>query len=383
MRIKVIGSTLPGICLPIKEAKIFSGQSAGICYMKSSFKKILGEPKEDMLKRFNNTARLGHHSVAEHVSYNLLLSGIPKIIAMILNNEKDYSTSEKSARFTRMKTSGKEKMLYEKWIKKFKQLISDEYPQLKKKIVQRLAQENARYFISVFTPATTMEYTVNFRQGNYLIGFLESPNLANQMPEEFYQKLKPWLDGVAKALRRILNCDEIRDNKKRELSLFATRNRDQSFGEVYSVNYLGSFAHCAQAQRHRTLDYEIMVPSISEKVEFFVPELIRENDAVREEYLSDMLLVAENYPQGMMVAINERGTPENFILKCNERLCGAAQWEICMQTKAILEEYHAKTKGPVSDMLSKYLGKTKCQFGNYTCKRPCPLGSAQAFTRKV
>ncbi len=381
MNIQVIGSTQPGSKLSVEEAKFFAGHSAGICYMKDDFDAILTEPKERTLRRFNGTAGSGHHSVSGHVSYNLLISGIPKIIAMILNNEKDYNTSEKSARYTRMETSGREEELYEKWLARFEELIHEKYPQLDEATARKLAQENARYFISVFTPSTTIEYTVDFRQGNYLIGFLESPNLADRMPKDFYEKLKPWLDETAKAFRSVLNCEEIRDNKGRELSLFATRERSEYFGEVYSTNYVGSFAQLAQAQRHRSLDYEMTI--LPDK-EFFVPMLIREDKIIRGEYLKDMRLVAENYPQGMLVIINERGTPENFILKCNERLCGAAQWEICIRTKAILEKYRRNAKEPsVVDMLGKYAEKTKCQFGYYTCNRPCPLGQAQAFTREV
>ncbi|MBQ3469522.1 FAD-dependent thymidylate synthase [Candidatus Saccharibacteria bacterium] len=381
MDIRIIGSTQPGNELPVEEAKLFSGHSAGICYMKDDFDKILAEPEEKTLTRFNGTAGSGHHSVSGHVSYNLLISGIPKIIAMILNNEKDYNTSEKSARYTKMETSGAEKELYEKWIEKFEKLIHERYSQLDDTVTRKLAQENARYFISVFTPSTTMEYTVDFRQGNYLIGFLESPNLAERMPEDFYQKLKPWLDETAKALRSVLNCEEIRDNKGRELSLFATRKRSEYFGEVYSTNYYGSFAQVAQAHRHRSLNYEITIPT---NKKFFVPALIRKGDEVKKEYLDDMALVAENYPQGMMVMINERGIPENFILKCHERLCGAAQWEICMQTRRTLEKYWKEASNYIiaSTMLEHY-EKTKCQFGYCTCNRPCPLGQSQAFTREV
>ena len=388
MDIKVIGSTQVGYQLPVEDAKLFSGKSAGICYMREDFDAILVEPEETTLKRFNSTAGSGHHSVSGHVSYNLLLSGVPKIIAMILNNEKDYNTSEKSARYTKMETSGLEEELYLKWIDKFKAIIQEKYPQLEEAKVKKLALENARYFISVFTPSTTMEYTVDFRQGNYLIGFLESPNLASRMPADFYEKLKPWLDETANALRSVFNCEEIRDNKGRELSLFATRSRHEFFGEVYSTNYLGSFAQLAQAQRHRSLDYEITIPSDKKRFAFFVPMIIRDNDEARDEYLQDMMKLVENYPQGMLIEINERGTPENFILKCNERLCGAAQWEICMQTKKTLEKYASEVHDrylnhSVYEMLAKYLDKTKCQFGYYTCDRPCPLGRAQAFTREI
>ena len=115
----------------------------------------------------------GHHSVFGHAHYNLIFEGIPKILAMILNNEKIYNTSEKSARYTKMEPSEEEKVLYEKWIEKYKKVIKEEYPEFDDKKVKKLAQENARYLISIFTPATIMGYTVNFCQLNYIVHWFE------------------------------------------------------------------------------------------------------------------------------------------------------------------------------------------------------------------
>ena len=47
------------------------------------------------------------------------------------------------------------------------------------------------------------------------------------------------------------------DVKQRTLSLFANREREEEWGENYSTNYVASFAEVAQAQRHRTIYYEI------------------------------------------------------------------------------------------------------------------------------
>lgn len=52
---------------------------------------------------------------------------------MILNNEKVYNTSEKSARYTKMNPSKEEKELYEKWINIYKEKISVEYPKIDEK----------------------------------------------------------------------------------------------------------------------------------------------------------------------------------------------------------------------------------------------------------
>lgn len=389
MEITIIGSSHPGFSLPIEEAKLFAGHSAGICYMADDFDAILNEPEEKTLKRFQGTVGSGHHSVAGHISYNLLLTGVPKIIAMVLNNEKDYNTSEKSARYTRMQIDGEEKRLYEKWLKLFSNLIAAKYPKLDERTRTKLAQENARYFISVFTPSTTMEYTVDLRQGNYLIRFLNDAVLKldqnHLVPKEFAMQLKSYLAQTAEQLTRVIGVQGLKDNKGRELSLFAKRVRKEFFSETYSVNYEGSFAELAQAQRHRTLNYEMIVPSVRESA-FFVPPII-EDEYLMNEYLDDMESVSENYPQGMLVQINERGTPEDFLMKCGERLCGAAQLEICLQTRDTLKRYASEaTKTGQHELrheLEPYLGKTKCQFGFYTCDRPCPLGAKNAFKRKI
>ena len=116
MEIEVIGSTKPKYTITKEEAILFSGRSAGICYMPDTIETLFNESEEKSIKRAQNTLKSGHHSVFDHVTYNLSLNNIPKILAIILNNEGIYTTSEKSARYTKMQASLKEKELYEKWI---------------------------------------------------------------------------------------------------------------------------------------------------------------------------------------------------------------------------------------------------------------------------
>ena len=113
MKINVIASTKVGYFMPKDEAVDFSGKSAGICYLPDTIETLFSEPAEKTRKRANNNIKSGHHSVFGHPTYNLCLEGIPKILAMILNNEKMYNTSEKSARYTHMEPSQQEKELYE------------------------------------------------------------------------------------------------------------------------------------------------------------------------------------------------------------------------------------------------------------------------------
>ena len=379
MQIKVLASTKVGYTMPKEEAINFSGKSAGICYMPDSMDTLFSEPTEKTEKRAKGTLDSGHHSVFGHVTYNLSLEGIPKILAMILNNEKMYNTSEKSARYTKMEPSEKEEKLYEKWIDIYQKEILKEYPNIDEKKVKKLAMENARYLISVFTPATIMEYTVNFGQLNYIAHWFEN-FIRDAEDTAFNAKLKKVFKEFNEKISDLLVPELNSDVKGRTLSLFAKRKRGEEFGENYCVNYQGTFAELAQAQRHRTLSYEITIP---DEHRYFVPPIIKET-ALEEEWLKDISSLNDEFPQGLLLDINERGTVENFVMKCQERLCGAAQLEIALQTKEILDRYMENTKDSkkeIYEYLVPYSKGARCTFPNFKCSKMCIFGPKNALNR--
>lgn len=383
MKIKVIASTKVGYEMSKEEALDFSGKSAGICYLPDTLEKLFEEPQEKTKNRANGTLKSGHHSVFGHPTYNLSLEGIPKILAMILNNEKMYNTSEKSARYTKMEPSEAEKVLYEKWIEIYKKCISQAYPKIEEKRVQKLAQENARYLISVFTPATVMEYTVNFGQLNYIAHFFENFINDETKVSDFDIKLKEVFKDFLKELPD-LKIEELNsDMKKRGLSFFATRqNRKEEFGENYSTTYLASFAELAQAQRHRTLSYEV---NLLDEPKYYIPPIIKGTE-LEEEWIKDISSLKDCFPQGMLLKINERGTVENFVLKCTERICGAAQLEIMEQTIETMNKYLEATRNTNKDVyeyLLPYSKGARCTFPEWKCTSPCVFGGAGAVKRKV
>lgn len=380
MKIRVIASTKVGYVLPKEEALDFSGKSAGICYLPDTLETLFTEPSEKTARRVNGNLASGHHSVFGHATYNLSLEGIPKIIAMILNNEKIYNTSEKSARYTKMNPSEEEKVLYEKWIEIYKDVISKEYSNFDAKKVQKLAQENARYLISVFTPATIMEYTVSFQQLNFIVSWFED-YIANEPETTFSKQLKQAMQQFLNALPD-LKVEKLNPRMKgKNLSLFADRERSEEFGENYCTTYQASFAELAQAQRHRTLYYEM---SLLEKPQYYVPPIIRGTE-LEKEWLKDISSLEQFYPQGMLVKINERGTLENFVLKCTERLCGAAQLEIMEQTQETMDKYMEAVKdNPViHEYLLPYSKGARCTFPGWKCTSPCVFGAKNAMNRKI
>ena len=383
MNISILGSTKPEYKLTKDEAIKFGGKSAGICYMPDDIHTLFSEPEEKTLKRANMTLNSGHHSVFDHTTYNLALEGIPKILAMILNNEGMYTTSEKSARYTKMTPSKREENLYEKWIEIYKNEISKKYPEIDEKKVKKLAQENARYLISVFTPATTMEYTVSLRQLNYIVHWFED-FIKNEKDTEFNKMLKPYLQQFINNLSDYIIPELNSDVKMRKISLFDNRkNRKEEFGENYCTTYEGTFAELAQAQRHRTLQYKINIP---EDAKFYIPKIIEQNDKLKQEWLNDISSLADLYPQGMLIKINERGTAENFILKCQERVCGCAQLEIMEQTYEILQKYIDYTKNSNEEIYNYLLPYTKgarCTYPGFRCTAPCMWGAKNSLTRLV
>ena len=378
MKVSILGSTHPGYAIPMEDALLFSGHSAGICYLPDTVETLWNENPEKTMKRIDGNLKSGHHSVFGHVYYNLLIEDCPKILAMILNNEKIYNTSEKSARYTKMRMSEKEQVLYDKWLTIYQQRIQEEYPDFPEKKVEKLAQENARYLISVFTPATTMEYTVSLQQLNYLIywchDYIKNKRLLGKFEDKVAESLKDFLNSLPP------DCilDNLKDYKGRGFSLFATRTRTEEFGENYSTNYLGSFTQLAQAQRHRTLNYEMSLPS---KPCFYTPPIIQ-GTQFEEEWQKDISSLADSFPQGMLVNINERGTLENFILKCGERLCGAAQLEIAQCTRITLGHYiFDSSQDDIKSILipiSKHC--TRCKFlPDFHCTPPAHSAAKNSY----
>lgn len=381
MNIKIIGSTNVGYILPKDEALKFAGKSAGICYLPHNTEKLFSESEEKTIKRAENTLKSGHHSVYSHSVYNFVLEGIPKILAMILNNEKMYNTSEKSARYTKMESTGIEKELYEEWIEIYKEKIKEKYKDFDEKKVLKLAQENARGIISVFTPATTMEYTTDFRQINYIIHWAEDfiENAENTL---FNQKLKEVLKDFINQMPDIIIPELNSKTKNRTFSLFAKRDRKEEFGENYSTNYEVSFSELAQAQRHRTIYYEMQ---IKDKASYYVPKIIQNTD-LETKWIKDLSSLENNFPQAMLVKVNERGTVENFILKCQERICGAAQLEIMNQTKDTLDKYIENTRNTnkeVYEYLLPYSKGARCTFPGFKCTAPCVFGGINALNRSI
>lgn len=370
-----------------KEESIkFGGRLAGICYNKDSFDKLEQESLEKTNRRVDLTINNGHHSVYDHDHITLYIENIPKVLAMVLNNEKVYTTSEKSARYTPIVKdeevvqnkdsiiTDKEVSLYNKWMDIFKVKIKEQYGDIfDDKKIEKLAQENARYLVTVFMP-TQMAYTTSLRQFNYLASWLLDYSI-NQNGSYLEKNLSEAIDMFLSELEELNILDErlMKNEKNRKISLFETnlKNKKNTFTEDnYSVNYTGSWAYLAQAQRHRTLSYRM---ERLDNPDYFIPPILKSDMNLVYNWLYDIKSVSSVIPQGQLIRINERGNYEDFILKCEERLCSAAQLEIFRITRGILLQYKQELiniNSDLQDEIHAYTKGCRCSFG-YECKTPC------------
>ena len=375
----------------LQQLELNGGHSANICYTQKSYDEILEEPISKTIDRANGNKKNRHHSVFGHDTISLYFEGIPKIIAMLMNNEKEYNTSEKSGRFTTMFGTEQENQLYDKWKTIFEQEIKKAYPNepyLTDTMIHKKAKENARYLLSIFM-RTKMKYTTSFRQLNYLYDFTEK-----MIDEETNNPLKIALKPYLEEFKQILYSTgfittDIKDYRNRKFSLIQDNNTyDEHFSRSYSVNYDCTIPALADLQRHRSLDYSF---SLKNTKEFYVPEIIRPKKDLVDEWLDDISSISE-FPQGMLVQVNEPGKYEDFIMKMYERMCTAPQLEVMQITKQTLEKYiNALSKSTsendkrIYEELLQYTYGARCTFPGFEgqCTEPCQFKEGIQLIRKI
>ena len=411
-----------------EEMQIFAGKAAGICYMPDDYFSKAFDDNEKSINRSKRNAVNGHYSVYEHGHINLIIK-TSKIMAMILNSLNLYATSEKSGRYTVMKPETElEQEMYVKWKNVFVELITPFYEKyLTEKEIDKLAMENARYMISVFTP-TVMEYTIPYNRAILTCGWLyeladtietfvdEHPMVLPKISkyDYFYDRVKDECNELADLISGQIGITKndhiLDDHKKIGIEFFRTfgalykanmngkesvdmlskfkfdnDNINEYFGDVYTSRYKASFAELAQGERHRTLHYSMELP---ERLNPYIPKIIR-GSAYEVEWTRDFDKLISNkiIPQGTLVDIVEQGRFVDFVLKCKERLCSRAQLEIMEITRdqltrfthytgnlsyanrALLEGMIIRPKNGNGDVVVK----SRCNFPGYKCKEPCKV----------
>lgn len=446
---------------------LLSGKAAGVCYMPDDYFEDGVQNVEKALTRAAGNSKSGHHSVYDHGHITFVIK-TNKMMCMILNSLGVYATSEKSARYTKMQPETElELQLYEKWRSKIQTLILSKYPDtdddiLSKRLCKKmgiedskavingscshikddeyfeaelnelkksetlpsfkLAQENARYMISVFTP-TTIEYTISFRQAFLTIDYMYklAANLDNAS-DTFSKKLLPYINEFVREFEKVIGEIKLHDNKNQNFRFLEAQHvgelikdnkpgmtfvpftdleqrlqpKKENISDSYTLVYEGSLAMLAQAQRHRTLRYTMCLQEPGERG-YYIPEIVK-YAGLSEEWLKDIESVSYCIPQGTMVRITEQGLFEDFALKCKERLCGRAQLEV-MKLSVESTKKFIDNKDMLSYSNQKLLesmtldtdekgcnGLTpcaRCQFKDFTCSEGCKWGAKDALKRLI
>lgn len=380
------------------EQMLLSGKFAGTCYAKEGYATIRTQPEEKALKRAEGTAKRGHHSVFQHGVVNMEII-CPKMIAMLLNSIGVSNTSEKSARYTQMKPDTKEEeILYQKWHDIIAEEIEKIYPQrFQKKEKDKLAYENARYMISVFSE-TSMVYSLPFRNFFYVLDWIQGMlDSLKKLSGAFNRRMAQELESLRQALLTVVGTESFHDNKNeyfRFMPVQATGSYDDDnieyYGDVYTAKFQASLAQVAQEQRHRTTRVKINFGG-DDPAEFgyFVPPIV-EAAGRKEEWLSDMARVGSVYPQGILVSVTEQGLFEDFALKCKERMCGRAQLEIMQISADLLEKFAANqqnlstaNKKRLQQMLEDKKPCARCEYPDFICTEGCTWGKKEALKRLI
>ncbi len=358
MKIRVLAmSSADGRALNNGAILDFSGKIAGLYTKKKSFREILREPFKETLKRAEDTLESTHHGVFGHQTVTLFIEDAPKILTMVLNNEGLYNASENPICWTTIKATGLEEEMYQKWRILYADALRKQFPKMDEDELDKWTLIYAQYLISVFTPSTSLAYTTSIKRINYIIGWMENYIAEAANGTEFTQRLAQVFAEFIREFNKDLLIPGLRDPNNRTFSLFGTRERKTEWGENYCVSYKGSFAQLAQAQTHRKIHYEFrFLPEKTEKC-FYVPDVLRDEN-IRSEWQNDAKLLMGNFPQGMLVLINERGTCEDFVLKCSKRLNETEDYldEFISQTATTLMQYYDKAQ----DQAVKSVLYTQC-----------------------
>jgi len=393
MNIRVIATTKSGYEAPREEFDVFGGHAAGVCYMQNDFDTLRSEDKEKTMKRVKLTKEAGHHSVYDHLNITLYLEGIPRVIELILNNERMMTSSVKSGRYTVHSVEGVEKKLYEKWVEIFEGLIQKQYQEKYPKFftvsrIKKLAMENARYLTGAFT-LVSMVHTISYRQLNYVYGFIRDFVAMRKGGKSgtFIKKLIPYLTQFLSTLDATGYIDEAltHNGKHRILSVFNKTKIQEYFGDVYATTYKGSFAYITHAHRHRTLRYYVDFVKEPGDLEFYVPEILRGTDH-ETQWQMDLSKVRNKFPQAMMLDITEMGNLDDFVLKVYERKCAVVLLETNRYTADLTKKYYTAMQSgnhPRADILKPFIRGSRCTFPGFTCVHPCNFADAISEKRKV
>ena len=366
----------------LNRAMDFCGKVGGICYEEAGLMASFAEKPERTQRRINMTTAGEHQSIYDHVNLGIYVKDSSKMLNMVLNNEGQYNTSERSLRYTKVNPDKcnlpkREIELYQEWTNVILNLILMESKEQKKPISEKaalkIAQENARYMVSVFIN-TEMVHTIPLGQLNRIVSYMKDYiNKPNK--DEFEERMSLEFGMFIEQCEKLNLLDErLQSNRKeRKLRIFGENLRDipDDFGFSYNITYQGSFAEYAQKERHRIEKSQL---ERNPNNGFYIPKIVEKNDLLTKVWLNDIQSVSDDVPQGEIVDILEGGDFDTLVSKLKERACSHPQLEIFETCDELTRKYYEeleKKDHPYAKKLLPYVGKRRCEFPDYTCTQPC------------
>lgn len=390
MRVQWAGST-NRITNP-QTAKRYVQNHARKCYTEKTWEELVEESFQPGLVK--TLIARGHHSPFDHFVLNFDFEEPEKALAMVFNNQGVYTTSEKSARYTKMADIPTQQLeLYNKWHDWFHQEISSRFTETDfsklhakgsdgKSNAEKLSQENARYMTSVFTP-TSMTHTVSWRQLNILYHSFNEfiDNNANSQ-DEFKTRLSEGMQSFvdsSEVQKWVIEEAQMKMKGGIPLRFIRETPVEEHFGEdIYSTNYNASFASLAQLHRHRLAICDIYGGFESGASNgFYIPRLV-EASGMSDEWVKDLESVSVyDFPQAQLLNVGERGMREHFSAKSLERECGLAQLETSRIVNQVLQKYGEKVPAMYD------LAKPACKMEGGCKKGGCTFGASEYLKRLI
>lgn len=341
LELNIIGQT--NICNDIvfdkNSALEVAGSAASICYdekANTDMAKYLSEDSEAKIKRGNSMVKVGHGSPLEHFSISFVIKNMSKIQSLLLNNQRVYSLTERSFRYTRPDDMP---FLYKKWLKILE----------KQNIPKKKAQETARYMISMFDRNSTAYYTMNIRQINVVLRMLEDFLSADDFLYDNEAVFESLVHAEALELYDTLKLFDMGLQKSRYQKLLFYKSEypdDKIFDENYVATSTATPVSIAQLQRHRTISYSFSLNEKKGKM-YYIPPFL--NKELSIEWYNDAKSVY--YPNCMLFELKESGTILDFMMKYDLRKG---------------ENVQAETRSNVSYIRNKLMSYAK---NNEVCKK--------------
>ena len=377
MKIKIINNNID---LTKENILKIAGSYANICYSHKNYDDFCDSERNTKIAE--HCIKSGHHSIFDHINITFSLENIPKTIVFMLNNIGMYNTSEKSGRYTQFDID--KYPIYKKWIGLFEEIILNtknvkQHIKDDKKLVNKLAMENARYFLPVDF-GTNLIYTISIRNLSYLYDALckliekYNDNICLDRELSFIKSFKNKLMEMCPFIEELqifpkdgndnlLNRIDFWKAPKEELNIASFMSGTDN-DDIYRITYDCSYACLGQLQRHRTTKLHF---SFYDSNGFYIPPILQEKENRRylEEYIKSYR-ECTYIPMADLIQVTETGTIGDFKLKGLERLCSRPQLEITELTKKHIEELYITSFNKNNKLVAK--------CGTKKCLEPCKYG---------